>query len=101
MGKVFVEITGDAAVPGASNWVTILRPEEDSGAGRGWSYQKVEEETTGSGLQLRVQDYPQKSPEREPSAGLPIGGDHWEQESLSLWSIQTRAEKDREGCQLI
>lgn len=46
MGRVSLETTRDSAVPRASNRVTILRPEEDSGVeGR---YQNVEEERTVS-----------------------------------------------------
>lgn len=49
MGRVSLETTRDGAVPRASNRVTILRPEEDSGAKDGGrSYQKLEEERTRS-----------------------------------------------------
>lgn len=71
-----LEITGDAAMPRASNWATILRPEEDSeakeggGASRTWRRRGLHQE--GCDLQLSVQDYPQKPPESEPLQASPL-----------------------------
>lgn len=62
----------------------------------------MEEEGTGSGgLRPSVED-PRLSteiPKRGPSAGPPGAGDPCEPGSLSLWSAQIQAQKDREGCQ--
>lgn len=60
----------DAAEPGARNWVTVLRPGDDSGTQGGggvprtWRREGLGQE--GRDRQLKIQDCPQKPPCRRP-----------------------------------